>query len=131
MKKKIIVIAIGVVFIAIIFVYFYLFSPHKNEAFFPFCMFKHATGLDCVGCGGQRAVHDLLHLNFRSALDHNALFVLSIPLISYYIVNATRRYIYDISEPFNFWYSRRFGILFILIVLSFFILRNIPIEPFY
>lgn len=130
-QRKWLVIAMITLFIAIVFIYFYRFSPLKNDGFFPFCMFKSATGLDCVGCGGQRAVHELLHFNFRSALDHNALFVLSIPLFIYFIYNSLRRYVTGKSEPNSFWYSRRFGIIYILIVLIFFILRNIPIYPFY
>src|SRR5690606_33176042 len=59
-QKRWFVIAIGFVLMAIIFVYFYAFSPFQNDSFFPYCVFKATTGLDCVGCGGQRAVHELL-----------------------------------------------------------------------
>ena len=116
--------------VAIIFVYFYQNSPEKNEGFFPFCFFKLYTGLDCVGCGGQRAVHELLHLNFSKALSYNALFVLSLPMLATYIFYSLRRYIYGKPSPDNFWYTWKFGLTFIIIVLLFLVLRNIPIEPF-
>ena len=115
---------------AIVFIYFYTYSPLKNDSFFPYCVIKASTGMDCVGCGGQRAVHELLHFNIVSALDHNALFILSIPLLIYYIFFSLRRYLYSIASPNSFWYSRTFGLLFIILTLLFLVLRNIKIFPF-
>ena len=43
---------------------------------YPLCPTKAFTGLDCPGCGGLRAVHDLLHGDLVGALDHNAFAVL-------------------------------------------------------
>ena len=31
------------------------------------------TGLFCLGCGSQRAIHDMMHLNIFEAINHNAL----------------------------------------------------------
>lgn len=129
-RKKWLIVAIGSLLIATILVYFYFYSPIRNDAFFPICMLKATTGYDCVGCGGQRALHELLHLRLLSALDHNALFVLSIPLLMYYIFYSLRRFIYGIPSPNNFWYSNKFGVFYIVLVLLFLILRNINIFPF-
>ena len=41
-----------------------VFDPLKSS-FFPSCPFKSVTGLDCPGCGSQRAIYELLHLNFK------------------------------------------------------------------
>ena len=43
---------------------------------YPLCPTKYLTGLDCPGCGGLRATHDLLHGDIAAALDHNAFVVL-------------------------------------------------------
>ncbi len=129
-RRKWLIVAIGSLLIATILVYFYFYSPIKNDAFFPICMLKATTGYDCVGCGGQRAVHELLHFRLMSALDHNALFVLSIPLLIYYIVYSLRRFIYGIPTPNSFWYSSKFGMFYIMVVLLFLVLRNINIFPF-
>lgn len=39
------------------------------------------TGLDCPGCGSQRAVHELLHGHIQSAFYLNPLFVVSLPYV--------------------------------------------------
>jgi hypothetical protein len=58
----------------------YLFDPSKGG--FPACPFHALTGYLCPGCGSQRAVHDLLHGNVGKAFRHNALLVVSIPLLA-------------------------------------------------
>ena len=47
---------------------------------FPRCPFHTLTGLWCAGCGGQRALHALLHADVPGALRYNALFVGALPL---------------------------------------------------
>lgn len=59
---------------------YYLFDPATGLAF-PKCPFKTLTGLECPGCGSQRAVHHLLHLNLWAAMKENLLMVVSIPYI--------------------------------------------------
>lgn len=59
---------------------FFTFDPSAS-ALFPKCPFLMLTGLQCPGCGSQRAIHALLHLDIGSALRHNALLVLSLPLV--------------------------------------------------
>lgn len=49
--------------------------------FFPKCPFKAVTGLDCPGCGSQRAIHQLLNFNLIAAFKYNPLLLLSIPYI--------------------------------------------------
>lgn len=57
----------------------YLHDPERGG--FLDCPFRLLTGLLCPGCGSQRAIHDLLHLRVVEAFGHNALLVLSIPLL--------------------------------------------------
>lgn len=59
--------------------YFYFNDPEKGGHIG--CPFHFLTGLLCPGCGSQRAIHDLLHLRVGEAFGHNALLVLSIPLL--------------------------------------------------
>lgn len=40
------------------------------------------TGLQCPGCGSQRAIHALLHGDIISAWRFNALLVISIPVLA-------------------------------------------------
>ena len=52
-----------------------------SSVYFPKCPFYFLTGLKCPGCGSQRAVHSLLHLDIAQAFSYNALLVLSLPIL--------------------------------------------------
>jgi hypothetical protein len=58
----------------------FLFDPAR-VSIYPVCLFHRATGLDCPGCGGLRAVHQLLHGEWKAAFRLNPLFVLLIPVM--------------------------------------------------
>ena len=62
-----------------------LFDPSVS-AFFPKCPFLLLTGLQCPGCGTQRALHQLLHLRLREALEYNAMMVAALPLLAFLII---------------------------------------------
>ena len=62
--------------------YFYDPSQSRHGNFFLKCLFHQATGLHCPGCGGQRAVHQLLHGHVRQAANHNLLFVVALPFLA-------------------------------------------------
>lgn len=47
---------------------------------FPTCPLRELTGLDCPGCGGLRATHALAHGDLASAVDHNAVLAVLLPL---------------------------------------------------
>ena len=58
-----------------------LLDPARH-AIFPKCPFLMLTGgLRCPGCGSQRAVHALLHLEFKEAFLYNPLVIISIPFL--------------------------------------------------
>ena len=57
----------------------YSFSPTEHT-FYPRCPFFALTHLLCPGCGGTRAVYQLLHLHIQEALRYNALITVLFPL---------------------------------------------------
>jgi hypothetical protein len=61
------------------FAVLYNFSPTEH-AFYPRCPFFALTHLLCPGCGGTRAVYQLLHLHIREALRFNALVTVLFPV---------------------------------------------------
>lgn len=70
----------GLLIILIAGVIYYIFSPIESRIF-PKCPFLWITGLKCPGCGSQRAIHSLLHLDIMKALYHNALLICSLPIV--------------------------------------------------
>ena len=56
----------------------FLFDP-AHYPFYPTCYFHLLTGLYCPGCGGLRAIHQLLHGNLAAAARLNLLVILSLP----------------------------------------------------
>lgn len=72
-------IVIGIFLILIAIVYF-LFDPSEAR-FFPPCPISYITGLKCPGCGSQRALHSLLHLDVSKAFFFNPLLVMSLPYV--------------------------------------------------
>ena len=61
--------------------YLWAVDPHRPDSIFPMCPVKAVTGLDCPGCGGLRATHDLLHGDVLLALRDNAFLVIMAPLL--------------------------------------------------
>jgi hypothetical protein len=59
---------------------FFIFDPEAHP-FFPQCPFLLTTGFECPGCGSQRAIHHLLHLDIVAALKQNTFVVLALPYI--------------------------------------------------
>ena len=68
------------VLLAVAVVVYFGFDPSAS-AWFPKCPFLLLTGWQCPGCGSQRAIHSLLHLDFLAAMRYNLLLVLSLPVM--------------------------------------------------
>ena len=82
-RKLTIRLLLGVALATALAVYF-LFDPATTP--FPRCPFLMLTGWLCPGCGSQRAIHSLLHLDIAAAWRYNALLVLSIPYVLLLVV---------------------------------------------
>lgn len=77
---RLIVVAAAVIVIAAVCVYFY-FDP-GDSVLFPKCVFLSVTGLQCPGCGSQRAIHALLHGDIAAAWGFNAMLIIFIPVLT-------------------------------------------------
>src|SRR5512140_1540078 len=55
---------------------------------YPVCYFHRLTGLQCPGCGGLRAAHQLLHGHVVAALRLNAFLVLCLPFVGFLVLRA-------------------------------------------
>jgi len=58
----------------------YSFPPQEYH-FYPLCPFYAMTHLLCPGCGGTRALYQLLHGNLGEAFRLNALVTLAAPVV--------------------------------------------------
>ena len=83
-SRKILIIAAVLTAAAAIFLYAVL-DPAVGR-FFPKCPFYMLTGLECPGCGSQRAVHSLLRGDIAAAVHYNVLVVAFIPYLLLYVV---------------------------------------------
>lgn len=120
LKFSIFIIAAG----AILLLYFFVEPRNGN---LPKCFFHELTGLYCPGCGGQRSLHALLNGHVLRAMNYNLLFILLLPLIAYfmYMFIAGKKY-----SKASFIYNSGFSFVVVIVVVSFWLLRNIPVAPF-
>jgi len=106
----------------------YAVDPAEGR-FPPLCPFHAITGLHCPGCGSTRALHQLLHGHLAAAFGLNPLMVLALPFLAWGLLSSAREGLTGRRLPGVFipaFYLRAFLVLLLL----FTVLRNLPIEPF-
>ncbi len=115
--------AVGFPVLAVGFLYF-RFDPSVS-GFFPRCPSLMITGMECPGCGSQRALHALLHLHPITAMHYNLLLVLYLPYLFYggymeYLGGKTRY-----PKAYSRFFGRRAVWINGLLIASYTVLRNI------
>lgn len=102
----------------------FFFDPSQH-GFYPLCLFHRFTGLDCPGCGGLRATHQLLHGHIAKALRLNALVVLAVPVLMVLAVRWIGQRLRGSQIPPKplsvFWLW-----VLLAVVIGFGIVRNLP-----
>ena len=83
-KRKATYFSLGIVAFLLFIYIFYNYNPEENP--FPKCPFYLLTGLKCPGCGSQRAIYQLLHGHIIKALQYNALLVIYLPIIVFFVL---------------------------------------------
>ena len=90
------------------------------------CVYHELSGLYCPGCGITRATFSLLQLDFYQAIRYNAFVLIIIPLIGLYVIGGIYAWLFNKS---NFMYNKIppvIWIIFIVTLLLYGVLRNIP-----
>ncbi len=109
--------------------YLYFKYDPINTLLFPKCPLFVTTGIYCPGCGSQRATHALLHFEIFSVLKSNLLFLPIVLLIMYhfgiYLVNQIMGTQFQSVLDYT-----KAPLIILVIVLCFWLLRNIPFFPF-
>ena len=109
----------GVVLLTI----YYLYDPVASQ-WTPECSFKLVTGLQCPGCGIQRALHALLQGRFLDAIHYNYFLLFSGPYIILFGIRAllpkgkVKDKLTSIIE------DKRLIWLYIILFFVWFVLRN-------
>ncbi|VAW18609.1 hypothetical protein MNBD_BACTEROID01-2263 [hydrothermal vent metagenome] len=109
-------------------VFFFFLDPEEG-VFFPKCVFHSLTGYYCPGCGSQRAIHSLLHLNISGVVNNNLLLIPAVLTMAYglAIPEINRRFNKDYK---NLLYYKQVPLVVLIIIVLFWILRNIRFYPF-
>ena len=111
------------------FAYVYSKVNPSEHQLFPKCTFHSLTGYHCPGCGSQRAIHDILNFRFLEGFKHNFLIGLGFMVLLYQIYLWIRNRIKP-EKKSNLLYQPKIAWAILIIVVSFWVLRNIPFEPF-
>ena len=110
--------------VAFLLTLYYFYNP-VTTLWAPKCLFKVATGLQCPGCGIQRALHALLQGRFSEAIHYNYFLLFSGPYILSFGVRALLpqgAYKDNLSKVIE---DKRLVWLYIILFIVWFVLRNI------
>jgi hypothetical protein len=102
----------------------YLFDP-ATAGFYPVCGLHQLTGLQCPGCGGLRAAHQLTHGHIAAAWRLNPLAVALLPAALWLGLREAARTFTGRQWP-GLVTPPVFGWLLAAAVVLFGILRNVP-----
>lgn len=103
------------------------FDPVKAN-FFPVCPLLALTGFACPGCGLTRGFHALFHGDLITAIDFNALIFVWAAIIGWSTLSLALVAIR--GRGLYMWPTQpRFLYVFMITLVSFGVLRNIPVWP--
>jgi hypothetical protein len=105
----------------------FCFDPRQYH-FYPVCFFHQTTGLLCPGCGGLRAVHQLLHGHWAAAFRFNPVLVVSLPILAW--LGARYGWQKVRNQPASLGLSPLWLWVVLAAVLVISVLRNLPGAPF-
>jgi hypothetical protein len=109
--------------------YVALVDPNQSSIY-PQCPFRALSGYDCPGCGITRALHSTLHGNIVGAANHNLLAVLIAVVAVLWFVWA-RVHRRRGGELPRFSLSPGVTVALGVVVVAFWVLRNLPMQPFH
>lgn len=93
----------------------YFFYDPSAEGWFPKCRLYQLTGYKCPGCGSQRMLHSLLHLDFVAAFHYNAYLLTVFPVVMLLLI----------WEGWHKWVSRKMTDMTVYVIVVFFFVSTI------
>ncbi|TGY58024.1 DUF2752 domain-containing protein [Parabacteroides distasonis] len=110
-----------VVILLLLSILYYYCNPEQYQLF-PKCPFVSLTGYKCIGCGSQRVIHSLLHLDIAQAFKYNMLLVISIPYLGLLIYTE---YYKKNLNLYSLIHNYKVTIGYLLLILTWWVFRNI------
>jgi hypothetical protein len=104
------------------------FDP-STHSFLPVCPLYALTGFACPGCGLTRGFHALFHGDVLMALDYNALIPLWVVIFGYAWLSLVLLAVRGKGLPMSP-LKPKFLFGFMIVLLLFGVIRNIPVWPF-
>lgn len=103
----------------------YIYNPARVHLLPP-CFLYSTTGLYCPGCGGTRAMHQLLHGNLAMSLRCNVLLLIILPWLLFLIGRSNGWWPVVMK---NLWLERLliWGVVGLMLVYG--LARNLPLWP--
>ncbi|PHQ55327.1 MAG: hypothetical protein COC16_05420 [Lutibacter sp.] len=120
-------IGLSVLGMALVLLYFFV-NPSELDIL-PKCPLYVTTGIYCPGCGSQRATHHLLHFNFEEVLQQNVLYFFGLLFIGYYLTITSLNFFLK-KNIYNYVYHPKTPLIILIVILLFWIARNLPFYPF-
>lgn len=97
--------------------------------FYPKCMSWTVLGIHCPGCGLTRAAHSLLHLDIPQTLAWNPLALFVLPYLGAALLRSLWFWLWDVRSARSM-VPERLGWFIVGVMVVFWVLRNVPYEPF-
>ena len=94
------------------------------------CIFNKISGLYCPGCGMTRAVFSLMELDFYQAFRYNIFSILLLPILFIYGVSSSYAWIFNKKNLLEKKIPTVFWIIVIVLMLTYGIIRNLPMFSF-
>lgn len=123
MSHKNLQLALICFFVTLGLIYLYSFDPAASNTIYPPSLSREWGGFYCGGCGMLRALHQLLHGNWRAALRLNPLLIISLPYFFYWITPYLLKYFYQINL-YSIKYKKKQIFLIIAMSVIYSVLRN-------
>ena len=82
-RRLMLAIAIGAIALGALLAF-----TEPSSGLWPRCLIKSVTGLDCPGCGSQRAFRALIHGDVAAAWSYNALIFILAPVVALLLASA-------------------------------------------
>lgn len=126
-QKRAFTLAFGVLVAAGLTGLLYGWGPHAR--WFPGCLLHRLTGLHCPGCGMTRAAYASLHGDFGAAFRFNPLGMILLPGALVAIALELLVWVRGKPLPVTLRVGGRWAWAMVVLILLFWVLRNIPLWP--